>query len=356
MSDEKYLPNYKPDHLYLHPAPAGVYATLVADNETLIGEVEVSDRCRVAVVAFYVDVQKDFSSFKLVKLTRHKTYGWRPDSEMRLSRFEAAKIADFATLMSGLSLSESKKTRISLAEVRPEALSMLMRSIGFKEILKRLSESSDLTEDVYAVGQKREALAQFETFLDGDCSEVEWQEFFEANTWIFGHGLQYIFLDRVTDKLETTTTGASFDRSGKRVDALMRTRAEVSQFVLVEIKRANTALLQPREYRSGCWSISDELASALTQVQKTTFDFARDRYRERINDSFGNDLGEEIFSIEPRSYLVIGNLKQLIGNVNKVTSFELFRKNIKAPEVITFDELFYRARCIVANVSKRRSG
>ena len=34
-------------------------------------------------------------------------------------------------------------------------------------------------------------------------------------------------------------------------------------------------------------------------------------------------------------------------NKDKLRSFELFRKNISSPEIITFDELYERARFIV---------
>ena len=48
----------------------------------------------------------------------------------------------------------------------------------------------------------------------------------------------------------------------------MLTRAEVSQYVLVEIKKSDTELLQEEEYRSGCWGVSSELSNAVTQTAK----------------------------------------------------------------------------------------
>ncbi|MEB3090037.1 Shedu anti-phage system protein SduA domain-containing protein, partial [Parvimonas sp. M20] len=74
--------------------------------------------------------------------------------------------------------------------------------------------------------------------------EPVWQHFFEANPWIFGHGLNYVFLDKVGAKLEAITTGASHEDDGNRVDALMRTRAAISQYVLIEIKTPSAALVK----------------------------------------------------------------------------------------------------------------
>ena len=59
-----------------------------------------------------------------------------------------------------------------------------------------------------------------------------------------------------------------------------------------------------------------------------------------------------MYAVEPRSFLVIGNLGQVLGNEDKVACFELYRRNIRAPEILTFDELFQRASCIVENISR----
>ena len=214
-----------------------------------------------------------------------------------------------------------------------------------------LLQSPDLHHDVYAVAAKRAALDTFEANLAAELSEGEWQAFFESNPWIFGHGLNYVFLNKVGAKLETTTTGSAFDRAGKRADGLMMTRAEVSQYVLVEIKRNDTDLLRGTTYRRGCWAVSDELSGAVAQTQKTVFDFTRSRFRDRLKDADGNDTGTEIYSVEPRSFLVVGNLSQIRGNDDKIACFELFRRNIRSPEILTFDELYHRASCIVANLS-----
>jgi hypothetical protein len=48
----------------------------------------------------------------------------------------------------------------------------------------------------------------------------------------------------VIKNLEARTTGSTFDRPDKRTDGLLLTRAEVSQYVLVEIKKSSTDLLQ----------------------------------------------------------------------------------------------------------------
>ncbi len=81
MSDDaEYLSKYKSDHLYTHPGQKGVYATIAGESEEVIGEIDVTERCKIAVSAFHVNDSGDFGTIKITKLQFHKTYGWRPDS------------------------------------------------------------------------------------------------------------------------------------------------------------------------------------------------------------------------------------------------------------------------------------
>ena len=52
--------------------------------------------------------------------------------------------------------------------------------------------------------------------------------------------------------------------------------------------------------------------------------------------------------------MIIGSLGEFVGekgvNKQKYRSFELYRRNIINPEIITFDELYERAKFIVNNI------
>jgi hypothetical protein len=70
-----------------------------------------------------------------------------------------------------------------------------------------------------------------------------------------------------------------------------------------------------------------------------------------LNDAAGNPTGETLFNVEPRSFLVIGSLDEFVAehgiNETKFRSFEMYRRNTRRPEILTFDELLHRARFIV---------
>ena len=56
---------------------------------------------------------------------------------------------------------------------------------------------------------------------------------------------------------------------------------------------------------------------------------------------------ERIYTYEPRGILVVGHLAQL-DHANKRATFELYRRNLLNPEIITYDELLARAKYTVA--------
>jgi hypothetical protein len=292
---------------------------------------------------------------KLTKLQFRKLLGWQKTEELRLNDFELSRVRDFLGILSALDVADASKSRISLGSITLEGLSTILRSSLKAGLLEEVSKNPDFTADIFAIAAKRRVVQEFEKNLESCLDEAAWQRFFEENPWIFGLGVHHIFLDRVGDKWEQKTTGDDFARSGKRADALARTRAEVSQTVIIEIKKSDTLLLQKKEYRSGCWGVSAELSDAVTQVQKTVFEFERNRFRISLKDAQGNETGEKFFSTRPRSYLVVGRLSEIDKNEDKIACFELYRRELKAPDIITFDELLQRAKVIVDNLGSGSS-
>lgn len=183
--------------------------------------------------------------------------------------------------------------------------------------------------------------------------EAVWQHFFEQNQWIFGYGLNYVIGEGVQpDKLEQVVTGYSIAGAGKRVDGLLYTRGVLRSLCYVEIKTHNTQLLNSTEYRPAVWQPSNELVGAVAQLQKTV-----QLAVEHLTTTFdlpvgaGDHGGERFFNYTPRSVLVCGNLEEFVEdagvNIPKFSSFEIYRRNINTPDIVTFDELYDRAASIV---------
>lgn len=239
------------------------------------------------------------------------------------------------------------------------------------EVLRAIVENSITEFDVVALSYRKKELNKFERLLN-DASffqnvrsegsfrgdEAVWQDFFERNPWIFGYGLNFIFTSNLDAlKLEQITSGASFIQGGKRVDALMKTVGFISSLCFLEIKTHKTELLSSRSsYRRDSWAISPDLSGSISQVQKTVQKaIMHIRERRELHDAVGDPTGEIIFAYQPKSYVVIGSLHEFSAehgiNQEKYSSFELFRRQLVNPEIITFDELYERARHIVEHSS-----
>ncbi|MFD9826397.1 Shedu immune nuclease family protein [Tsukamurella tyrosinosolvens] len=227
---------------------------------------------------------------------------------------------------------------------------------GFVEMIK-----SDATaSDVVAVAARRAALDRFATLLNepeafevargGGSKEAVWQRFFEENPWILGVGLSgHLFTAWDATRLERVVGGSTVADVGKRVDALLTTSGAVRSLVLAEIKLHDDPLLEATSYRSGCWAPSRQLSGGVAQAHITA-DRARDDLGDWLStrDGDGYYTGDRVYAGAPRSYVVIGQLSSFVNqgqlHSDKVRSFELYRRHLSYPEVLTYDEVLARAR------------
>ncbi|MBE7215951.1 DUF4263 domain-containing protein [Shewanella benthica] len=283
---------------------------------------------------------------------------------------EIGRFCEFLANIQAVDFKTRSKVNITDEELRKIALTTHQAKTFVtenQELFAEALKSEVTTEDLIAVGFRKKQLSVYNQLLVDQTyfanlkkvksctNEGLWQKYFEKNPWIFGYGLGYIFLSGLDDrKLEQVVQGHSAVSHGKRVDALMKTKGIISNLCFIEIKTHSTDLLESKSYRSGCWAPSKELAGAIAQVQGTVAS-AVENLTSKINpsDKEGNPTGEEIFNYQPKSYLVIGSMNEFVSdngvNKDKLRSFELLRKNTSNPEIITFDELYERAKFIVHN-------
>lgn len=214
--------------------------------------------------------------------------------------------------------------------------------------LSSLQES--LTEDeVNILLGRRQGLEEYEQrMLSKDWSETQWQEFFEREQWVFGYGLDYRVM-RQFDREMTVGSGGTDNKNKPVIDFLM---TFTDYTVLVEIKTPSTPIFRAnRGGRAGTWDFSPDFTNAVSQIieQKArwgAFAQAQDHY---------NRSGTEVLSARTRnakSILVIGSSEEFASqadaraaNVRRDT-FELFRRELRGIDILTFDELLDRAKFI----------
>jgi len=200
---------------------------------------------------------------------------------------------------------------------------------------------------------RQEVLKEFESSLTQNKGEDYWQEFFEKNQWIFGYGLKYYFLTQL--EKQPSYGGANFTGTGnQKGDFLCNTEAEVKFTVLVEIKKPNSKLIAttktgPKRYRNGAWLLGSELLGGVSQLQINCKTWQASSVFNQNADILN---ANNIHTISPKGILVIGTTKEFKDNREQIETFESFRQGIGNPEIITFDELYERARFICDHKSK----
>jgi len=234
-----------------------------------------------------------------------------------------------------------------------------------QEALKNNITSKDLINFGYRKSQleifnnllsKEGYLEEFKQNVKGEtgkeCSnEGVWQKFFEKNTWILGYGLDYIFNSELNSKkLEQVTSGSNFFSKGKRIDALLKSAGAINSLCFCELKLSTDKLLKQvnEPYRAESWQISNSLAGAIAQIQRTVQKAIEDiATKTELTDKQDNLTGEQLYLYSPKAFIIIGNLNEFFvdGKINetKFSSFELFRKNLNNIDILTYDELYERA-------------
>ncbi len=334
-------------------------------KQELVLRVTPSRRQEIKIM-FY----EDSRDIKCITIQRFTVKNYKPHQQSFTFRGKEIEVFfNLLKLIRYIELKDSEKVRIDDKVIDEWLLSDNEKMKFFLEntdLVKEISEHHITKSDIIAYAYRKNQLEVFEKLLNNQGyfeskkeewglrgDEAVWQHFFERNSWIFGYGLNYIFTSQLDfKKLEQITSGHSVNSSGKRVDALMKTRGLISSLCFVEIKTHKTPLLKNNSYRSECWPVSEELSGSIAQLQKTVQKAINDiETKLEIDDSSGYPTGELAFLYLPRAFIIIGCLEEFIGNqgVNeqKYSSFELFRRNLTNPEIITYDELFERAKYII---------
>lgn len=94
-------------------------------------------------------------------------------------------------------------------------------------------------------------------------------------------------------------------------------------------------------------SLSQELTDAVTQAQAYAYGWGLD------SKNYNNAMElarRKLLTIQPSAIVVIGRLAEVAPDETKASTFELFRKSLHGTEVLTFDELFERAKFIVEHM------
>lgn len=321
---------------------------------------------------------KKFKQFTTRGVSRWEEQRWSPNEPMTFTHLTFEKLLGFLKLLTELDLANLTERRIALrdhggggldAETQAKMRSLLRQPDGLAIVDELLRNGSITSRDLVNIGYRKRQLEIFDGLLHdpeypsaysaeqgiaSDKLEKVWQHFFENNQWIFGFGLDYRFLGLLQREAHVSDEDLA-GRDGSIADFLMGT---TNFTVIVEIKRPDTRLFEERRNKAGTWKLSSELIDSVSQIlqQKAGWQV---KAEVNASDNFNTD-GSLIRqkTADPKSILIVGSNSQVCGTEKeqaiKLRTFELFRRDSRNIEIITYDELYERARFIVGHSGSRQ--
>ena len=120
----------------------------------------------------------------------------------------------------------------------------------------------------------------------------------------------------------------------------------INNVCIVEIKTPCSKLMSNNPYRNTVYSISEELSGAIVQIRKQKDAFMKEYMINHFNSSL---QGINYSAYDPKTILIVGNTQSL--NAIQLESFELFRRELKDIEIITYDELIKKLTFLINSLN-----
>jgi hypothetical protein len=204
-------------------------------------------------------------------------------------------------------------------------------------VLEKL-EVNDLQKLNAAVGLSnlKSVLSIWQDNQENDKEEF-WHEVLAQNSFIFAQLFSFPVI-LLQDK--AYVGGKSINNTGGNIIDFLFINNLTRNVALVEIKTPVTKLLGSK-YRGDIYNISNELSGSVIQVNN---------YKNSLLQDYSNliDLEEDRFNaFDPKSIVIIGNIRSELTEKRQRKSFELFRMGLKDVQVITYDELFAKVEFLV---------
>lgn len=383
------IDNYKLEQLYNHSIENGRFFKIVfADNDTV--NIQLASKTYMQVK--FLPSRNDIEGLDIIKLVNGKE-----TQKVSFSKFNFAQLELFLNFIHDLDLSTIADRRLKLADNSIDILdtetkkkiSTLLQGEEGAELIQQLLDNDIVTShDIINTGYRKNQLKIFNRLLtekdyiqvykkeesvkkltddfatkgvnpiaENTKDEIAWQYFFAKNPWIFGYGLAYRFQNILQKEFSASDTDAS-GRDQVNADFLIGDNYFTT---FIELKTPNTELFVNTESgknRSGSWSLSTKLIYAVSQILEQKAAGQIKLEKEPINDK-----GEKITQkgYDSRCVLVIGNLKKEIDESSdsyqvkeiKKKTFELYRRDSRNIEILTYDELYKRASYICYKESEK---
>ena len=176
-------------------------------------------------------------------------------------------------------------------------------------------------------------IKRYEKMLITRYGEKDWQDFLNTNPFIlslaFGHPI-------IKVQEQASVGGRKLSGRGEKLADFLVKNTMTNNTAIVEIKTPYTKLLNDRPYRDGVFTPSALLSGSINQALDQKYKLERE-----ITQIKENSRIQDIRSYSVHCCLIVGTMP---NDEDQRKSFELFRRNSKDVEIITFDELLQKLK------------
>lgn len=367
-SEAEIIDNHQTDVLYSHDFGQGRYFQVVHQDKDGF---EIKLGAKTMLKAVYIYEKDDLRGLTVIKIVNKEE-----KQKIDFNDFNLEQLRAFLTFLKTTPLKDIKETKLSLTsglelnDETKEQIRTLLELDGGEELIRTLVEEGGVTSvDIVNTAYRKRELAVFKKILDeheywrqyaadekvsGHSEEKVWQHFFDKNDWIFGYGLDYRF-EGVLQK-EFYAAGADADGKESVISDFLLGDNKFTTFV--EIKKPSTPLFGPNKNRAKSWSLSDDLINGVSQIleQKASGQL---RFEGENYVSGGKRINNK--SYDSKVILVIGDWTRVEAANDrelavKQKTLELYRRDSRNIKILTFDELYERAKFIVERKEVGTSG
>lgn len=180
-------------------------------------------------------------------------------------------------------------------------------------------------------------IKRYEEMLGANLVEGRWQEFFNENPFILNMAFGYPLI-KVRD--QASVGGRKLSGDGEKITDFLVKNSLTNNTAIFEIKTPQTPILNKTPFREGVFTPSADLSGSINQALDQKYQF-----QKQIAQIKDNTRLYDIESYAVHCCLVVGKAPD--GDDRK-KSFELFRRNSKDVEIVTFDELLEKLKQLSA--------
>lgn len=348
-----------PDRLYSHEFEKGRFFQVVHEDEEGF---EIKLAPRTMLKAVYLKEKDDIDGIEIIKVVSGI------DTErVKLSKFNFAQLKSFLAFISEIDLKGITERRLKILDDQEldsdtvKSVKTLLSKDGGAEIVETLINEGIITsKDIVNTAFRKRGLEIFKKLISEKdywkiyataniistrSEEKVFQYFFEKNQWIFGYGLDYRYQNIL--QREVHLSDAELNGSNTVIGDYLIGDKMFTTFI--ELKKPSTSLFGKSSNRSNSWKLSNDIIESYSQIleHKASGLLKLDK-EQYIN---GEPIKQKAF--DSKVILIIGHWNELdesstsLEREIKKKTFELFRRDSRNVDILTFDELYDRAAFIV---------